>query len=91
MISHYTTDVEEYLDRVGTFLRRRPVEHSVLLSTAATRVGDEVASGASNLWLWIEDDKKVVAAAQLTPPHGAYLSTGPAEATRELVVCLQNK
>ena len=84
LISHYTTDVEEYLDRVGAFLRRRPVEHSVLLSTATTRVGDEVAGEASNLWLWVEDDKKVVAAAQLTPPYGAYLSTGPAEAMREL-------
>lgn len=84
MISHYTTDFEEYLDRVGAFLRRRPVEHGVLLSTATTRVGDEVAGEASNLWLWVEDDKKVVAAAQLTPPYGAYLSTGPAEAMREL-------
>jgi hypothetical protein len=84
LISHYTTDVEEYLDRVGAFLRRRPVEHSVLLSTATTRVGDEVAGEASNLWRWVEDDMKVVAAAQLTPPYGAYLSTGPAEAMREL-------
>src|ERR1035437_9284304 len=84
LISHYTTDVEQYLDRVGAFLRRRPVEHSVLLSTVTTRVGDEVAGEASNLWLWVEDDKKVVAAAQLTPPYGAYLSTGPAEAMREL-------
>jgi hypothetical protein len=84
LISHYTTDVDEYLDRVGAFLRRRPVEHSVLLSTATTRVGDEIAGEASNLWLWVENDKKVVAAAQLTPPFGAYVSTGPAEAMREL-------
>ena len=36
LIPRYTIDAGEYLDRVGVFLRRRPVEHSVLLSTAAT-------------------------------------------------------
>jgi hypothetical protein len=80
----YTTDAEEYLGRVGVFLRRRPVEHSVLLSTAATRVGAEVVGGESDLWLWVEDDVGVVATAQHTPPYGAYLSTGPAEAMRAL-------
>ena len=84
LIPRYTTDAGEYLDRVGVFLRRRPVEHSVLLSTAATRVGQEVAGAGSNLWLWVEDDEEVVATAQHTPPHGAYLSTGPAEAMRTL-------
>jgi hypothetical protein len=33
----YTTDAGKYLDRVGDFLRRRPVEHSVLLNAASTR------------------------------------------------------
>lgn len=84
LIPRYTTDAGEYLDRVGVFLRRRPVEHSVLLTTASTRVGEEVAAGESNLWLWVEDDEEVVAAAQHTPPRGAYLSTGPAEAMRKL-------
>ena len=84
MIPCYTTDAGEYVDRVGVFLRRRPVEHSVLLTTAATRVGEEVAAGESSLWLWVEDDEEVVATAQHTPPRGAYLSTGPAEAMRKL-------
>jgi GNAT superfamily N-acetyltransferase len=57
------------------------VEHSVLLSTAATPV-HEVVGAESNLWLWVEDDEEVVATAQHTPPHGAYLSVGPAEAMR---------
>jgi hypothetical protein len=84
LIPRYTTDAGEYLDRVGVFLRRRPVEHSALLSTAGTRVGEEVAGAGSNLWLWVEDDAEVVATAQHTPPRGAYLSTGPAEAMRTL-------
>lgn len=84
LIPRYTIDAGEYLDRVGVFLRRRPVEHSVLLSTAATCVGKEVVAAKSNLWLWVEDDQEVVATAQHTPPHGAYLSTGPAEAMRTL-------
>ena len=84
LIPRYTIDAGEYLDRVGVFLRRRPVEHSVLLSTAATCVGKEVLAAKSNLWLWVEDDQEVVATAQHTPPHGAYLSTGPADAMRTL-------
>jgi hypothetical protein len=37
-----------------------------------------------DLWLWVEQDDEVVAAAQHTPPHGAYLSTGPVGAMRAL-------
>jgi hypothetical protein len=88
MSVRYTTDAGEYLDRVGVFLRRRPVEHSVLLSTAATRVGEDVAGAEPNLWLWVEEDEEVVAAAQHTPPHAAYLSTGPADAMRLLARAL---
>jgi len=84
LISAYTTGAGEYLDRVRAFLLRRPVEDSVLLSSAATRVGVKVAGDESNLWLWVEDDGEVVATAQHTPPHGAYLSTGPAEAIHTL-------
>lgn len=83
LIARCTIDAGAYLDRVGVFLRRRPVEHSVLLGAGA-RVGDEVADAESSLWVWVEDDDEVVATAQHTPPHGAYLSTGPAEAIRTL-------
>jgi hypothetical protein len=84
LIARYTTDAGEYLDHVGVFLRRRPVEHSVLLSTVATRLRKEASEAGSNLWLWVEDDVEAVATAQHTPPHGVYLSTGPAEAMRAL-------
>jgi FR47-like protein len=76
----YTTDAGEYLARVGVFLRQRPVEHSVLLSV----VGTGGATGGPDLWLWAKNDGEVVATAQHTPPHGAYLSTGPTEAIRTL-------
>ena len=84
LFPRYTTDPGEYLDRVGAFLGQRPVQHSILLSTVATRAGGTDAGSGSNLWLWVEDDARVVAAAQHTPPHGAYLSTGPARAMRAL-------
>jgi GNAT superfamily N-acetyltransferase len=79
----HSTDAGKYLDRVGGFLRRRPVEHSVLLSVAAAHVGD-AAGATSSLWLWVEDDDGVIATAQHTPPHSAYLSTGPPGAMQVL-------
>lgn len=89
MSVRYTSEAGEYLDRVGEFLRRRPVEHSVLLNAAATHIREEVVGAESNLWFWVEDDDdEVVAAAQHTPPHGAYLSIGPAEAMRRLARAL---
>jgi len=79
----HSTDAGKYLDRVGGFLRQRPVEHSVLLSVATAHVG-EAAGATSSLWLWVEDGGEVIATAQHTPPHGAYLSTGPAGAIQVL-------
>lgn len=75
----HSTDAGTYLNRAGGFLRQRPVEHSVLLSVPAAHLG-EAAGATSNLWLWVEDNGTVIAAAQHTPPHAAYLSTGPAAA-----------
>jgi hypothetical protein len=88
LIVRHTNDAGEYLDRVGTFLRQRPVEHSVLLSTAAKRAALVGVGAEPDLWLWVEDDHAVVATAQHTPPHGAYLSTGPAEAMRAIAETL---
>jgi GNAT superfamily N-acetyltransferase len=84
LIPRYTNDSREFLDHVGAFLRLRPVEHSVLLSVATARRDETVASADADLWLWAEDNGEVVAAAQHTPPHGAYLSTGPAPAIHVL-------
>jgi hypothetical protein len=50
MRAGYTADAGKYLDRIGEFLRRRPVEHSVLLNAAATRIGEDVAGPGSNHW-----------------------------------------
>jgi hypothetical protein len=91
LIPRYTTDAQDYLSHVGLFLRRQPVEHSVLLSVPATHFSapvtcfsDAGASAEPNLWLWVEDGSDVVAAAQHTPPHGAYVSSGPTEAMQTL-------
>lgn len=84
LIPRYTNDSREFLDHVGAFLRLRPVEHSVLLSVATAHLGEPVATSHPDLWLWAEDNGEVVAAAQHTPPHGAYLSTGPAPAIHVL-------
>lgn len=54
------------------------------LSVPATHPSAVVASAGPNLWLWVEDGSDIVATAQHTPPHGAYVSTGPAEAMRTL-------
>jgi hypothetical protein len=83
----FTHDPGEYLNRVGDFLRGLPVEHSVLLSNAVRRAQREQINEA-DLWLWVEAGNQVVAAAQHTPPHGAYLSTGPSEAMRVLAQML---
>ncbi len=78
LMLRHTNDVGSYLDRVGDFLCRRPVEHSVLLSVATSRLEEQPADGAEpNLWLWVEDRGEVVAAAQHTPPHGAYRPPAP--------------
>jgi hypothetical protein len=47
---HHTNDAANYLDRVGGFLRRRPVEHSVLLSVATSRQ-QLVDAAEPSLWL----------------------------------------
>ena len=57
----------------------------MLLSVAAGRAGTPSHAPGQDLWLWVEDDRgEAVAAAQHTPPYGAYLSTGPVEAARAL-------
>jgi len=83
----FTHDPGEYLNRAGDFLRGLPVEHNVLLSNAARRARREQINEA-DLWLWVEAGNEVVAAALHTPPHGAYLSTGPSEAMRLLAKML---
>ncbi|MBC7558140.1 MAG: GNAT family N-acetyltransferase [Dermatophilaceae bacterium] len=55
---------------------------------ATAHLGETVADAVPDLWLWLwlwaKDNGEVVAAAQHTPPHGAYLSTGPAPAIHVL-------
>ncbi len=77
----WTDDPAAYLDRVEQFLTAHPVEHSVLLTTAHRSVAAPVTD---SVWMWVELDGRVVAAAQHTPPHGAYVSLAPAAASEAL-------
>ena len=87
-----TTDVAEYLERVGDFLAQRPVQHSVLLNVAGNARTTPSSDPSSELWLWVQNGAGgVVAAAHLTPPHPAYLSTGPDDAVRLLAATLRER
>lgn len=73
----------------GEFLRGSPVQHSVLLRVPTSRLEqsrqqDAATGGEADLWLWIERDGQVIAAAQHAAPFRAYLSPAPPEAVRLL-------
>lgn len=86
--AYVTDDAAGYLERAGDYLRSHPVEHSVLLTTAHRRAGEP--SGDA-LWLWVERDGQVVAAAQHTPPMRAYVSMLPDDTVPALVVVLHEQ
>jgi predicted GNAT family acetyltransferase len=71
----WTTDVGAYLGVVERFLLADPVVCSVLLTTPVVR-GEPLDAATPNLWCWAERDGDVVAVAQSTPPHGAYVAPG---------------
>lgn len=79
----------------GSFLRSRPVEHSVILTNLAQAVaGSGSARPAGlpgDLWWWVDDGADVVAVLMHRPPHGASLSTGPPEAMALLAGALRDE
>jgi GNAT superfamily N-acetyltransferase len=78
----WTDQAGEFLTYAGDYLRARPAEHSVILTNAERRI--DLASG-DNLWTWVRSaDGTVTAAAIHTPPFGAYVSLGPADAIAAL-------
>lgn len=81
-VVHATPNASEYLRHAGDFLSTRPVEHSVLLTTAH-RIADDPPGDA--VWLWAEQDGRVVAAVQHVPPWQAYVSLLPDYAVAGLV------
>jgi uncharacterized protein len=70
------TDPTAFVERVGGFLRRHPVEHSVLLTRSAQAADGLPPTGDDpDLWLWAEDSEgTVVGAAMQTPPYPLQLS-----------------
>lgn len=83
----WTRDPREYLPVVESFLRQRPVEHSVLWNAATVKAQGPVDE--ANMWLWVRDGD-VQAAAHHTPPYGAYVSTGPDAAMVALAEALRS-
>jgi len=82
---HLTREPAAYLRRAGAFLTAHPVEHSVLLTSAHRYAGEPPGDA---LWLWAERKGSVVAAAQHTPPRGAYVSLVPEDAMPDMVRAL---
>lgn len=74
-------DPARLAQEAGSFLRTRPAEHSVLLTNLARALGGGTAQRPPglppDLWWWVASGDDVVAVLMQTPPHGAYLSTGP--------------
>ena len=70
-----TRDLERFAERAGTFLRSRPVEHTVPLTVIqalrAHGAGDEAHFG----W-WTETGGAVTGAFLWTPPHPPLLTAG---------------
>jgi predicted GNAT family acetyltransferase len=83
-----THDAGQFLEHAGAFLLEHPVEHSVLLTRSgqALEVPDvswgAVAgfAGQTDLWVVVECEGQVVAAAMQTPPFPVALSLAPPEA-----------
>ena len=69
-------DIREFVERVVPFLVPREVEYNLLIGLAARYAAlDEVPS--DTVWLALEDDGELVAAALRTPPHYVTVSELP--------------
>ncbi|WP_037908241.1 GNAT family N-acetyltransferase [Actinacidiphila yeochonensis] len=85
-----TRSLDGFASEAGPFLRRRPVENSVLLTVASTLRRNGLDSyGEPPLFGWWRDADGLVAAAFLcTPPFPPLLARGTPEAARELAAAL---
>src|SRR5689334_18761958 len=84
-----TTDANAFLGAAGSFLRSKPVEHTVLLTVSERLARDAAAPEAENALLgwWTGGDGEVAAAFLHTPPYKLLIEAPPepaAELGREL-------
>ncbi|HEX8497288.1 MAG TPA: GNAT family N-acetyltransferase [Actinomycetales bacterium] len=87
-----SADVGTFLSAAGDFLRRTPVEHSVLLTRSAQALDEPADVRARQLWCWVHDpDGRVVMAAMRTPPYPLALSRADPDAVRALATHLADR
>ncbi|MEU3713181.1 GNAT family N-acetyltransferase [Streptomyces catenulae] len=81
-----TADPDAFDAAAGAFLRARPVEHTMLLSVAATvrKTGADAYGDHPPRYGWWQEKDAVGAAFLWTPPHPVLLSTMPERAASAL-------
>lgn len=86
MRCRHTDDVDEFLAATGDWLRRRPVEHSVILTSLESRRSGRNSLTAPPLLAWAADDGgEPVGAFMHTPPFpSGAVAVMPEEAARAL-------
>lgn len=89
MTWHLTSDIEEFENAAGDFLRADPVRNTVLLTVVASlkTSGADTYSDTPPYFGWYEDSG-VRAAFLRTPPMPAIVSDAPEHAARSLVEAL---
>ena len=89
-----TDDVEAFASTTGTFLRSRPVEHTVLLTLVGTlrRWGRHTYGPADPLFGWWRTGGGAIGGVLLqTPPHPVFFSALPTDAVPAAVAALTGR
>ena len=89
-----TDDLEKFMAAAGSFLRSRPVEHTTLLTLAATlrrRGLSAYGPQAPLLGAWLDPSGVVSGALLQTPPHPVLFGEVPPEAVTEAVSALAGR
>ena len=82
---HTTTDLGRFDARAGAFLRARPTENTLLLTTM-DQVGSYLSGNGDPVYGWWESTDATVTGAFLrTPPYPVLLSNLPDDAVESLV------
>lgn len=86
MLEVKSLSLAEFTSRVLPFLDAREIENNLLIGIARHHA-DHPASASDAVWLAVEEDGAVVAAAVRTPPHYAAVSHLPPGAARAIADC----
>ena len=90
MAWHLTSDIAEFEDAAGEFLRAEPVRNTVLLTVVASlKASGATAYGDTPPSFGWYEDSEVSAAFLRTPPMPALVTDAPRHAARSLVEVLE--